>query len=329
MMYKFNSLKANQKLVYLIGSLPIVILFYIIPIYGDDVGNKAKESFFKNPLNDLMFVWHQYFTWSSRTIINFFMYQFESHSTIWFALFAGAMFFLATDSLSKIINKNATIKVDVLIILFLYCLPYQSLVTAGWIATTVTYFFPTCLGIYSLVSIFSKGIVSKLERLLSGLALLVASNNEQIAVFMFILYLLLITNNYCKRVKNSRTIIINFLIVLFSIFYIVLCPGNKIRNRLHPAISSFNKVSIFTKIDIGLTTTAQHVVFGMIISMLLIASTMVLYHIYKYQRHRQNQSKIIASIFLLVCLLISGISFYIRFNFKCTYLMNKILYIAK
>lgn len=140
-MYKFNSLKANQKLVYLIGSLPIVILFYIIPIYGDDVGNKAKESFFKNPLNDLMFVWHQYFTWSSRTIINFFMYQFESHSTIWFALFAGAMFFLATDSLSKIINKNATIKVDVLIILFLYCLPYQSLVTAGWIATTVTYFF--------------------------------------------------------------------------------------------------------------------------------------------------------------------------------------------
>lgn len=63
------------------------------------------------------------------------------------------LFILIIVSLSRIFNSENKILIDVVIILCMYSIPFTSLVTASWIATT-TYLWPAILATYAITSIF-------------------------------------------------------------------------------------------------------------------------------------------------------------------------------
>lgn len=81
--------KYHSLFVALISSIPILVLFYHIPNFGDDIVNQRYGYLYNTPIKDLFYVLNQYKTWSSRIIINFFMYAFETMPKCIFVLVVG------------------------------------------------------------------------------------------------------------------------------------------------------------------------------------------------------------------------------------------------
>lgn len=303
--------KYHSLFVALISSLPILVLFYYIPNFGDDIVNQRYGYLYNTPIKDLFYVLNQYKTWSSRIIINFFMYAFETMPKCIFVLVVGACYVLLVTSLSNIFNGNykkkiASYSMDWLIVLSIYCLPFTSLHTAGWIATTVTYFMPVCLASYSLTSLFeNEKSNSYVSYILMTFGTLIAANNEQVMIFLLITFALLFV---FRRSSINCLSLLQFMALIIDLVIFILSPGNKARNVLDIKryFPEFSNLSIINKVDIGIMSTSQHFVFGFIISYLVLLTACTLYWVH------QSKSAYIrkyVTIFSYLITIICGVAF--------------------
>lgn len=231
--------------------------FVFVPFFGDDV-------LFVEELNGsitkcIQWVTEQYYTWSSRQFVNFvWAIMIIGGRGLWCVYMAVSMFVLLK-SLSFLFFDNKDIESTLFIIATVIMFPFHSLSTAGWMATTVSYFCPQAFAVLSLIPIkkvFKDERLKISEILFYSITTLYASNAEQMSVVLLVIYLIALIYSRQKR-KQSSVICLLFGVTLFSLIYMLTCPGNNARSVSMNGnwFPHFGMFDIIDKIDIGLTFT--------------------------------------------------------------------------
>lgn len=273
--------KHNFYVVYVVVSLIVGYLLSASKMVGDDIANhKLKLDSIYAIINN---VGSMYQTWSSRVFVNTLMFSFESIPYYLFGIITGVLVFMALisfDRLTDSLVKSSLVKQLLISILFLL-VPFYYFVTAGWIATTVTYLYPVLLLTIGLCLIidFRQWYCN----LLGMLLLLIAFNNEQllvmglvVAVTMLVYYFLhnkkLLDSIKLKLFSVGLPLLANFMIV-------AMCPGNSARKVAETKhwFPQFANLTLLEKFDIGLSTTIQHYLFfGTIVLIALMLTFIVI-----------------------------------------------------
>lgn len=251
---------------FIIVSALMFLLFYKVPLIGDDVYNLQHREMFNTVQKSFDYVVGQYGNWSSRTIINFFMYLFSTHNIIYFSFITALLFYVLLESLSKIFNNEKIIYIDICLCLLILLIPFPYFSTAGWIATTTTYLWPIIAAIYAATPLFVDQRMKGYQYILASLAIIYAANNEQIMIVLLIIY---ITNIMMRAVKHNinphyKYNCLQLIFILFNFIYFILCPGNRVRSQLETAkwFPEFSKLNMINKLDVGFMTTGEHILFS-------------------------------------------------------------------
>lgn len=284
---------------FLITSLLVFYFFLKVPRLGDDINNWKHRYLYKTVILDIHYVVHQYSYWSSRTLINFVMYLFSSHARIWFVLVNTLFFFLLLVSLSKLFNPNGVVQYDLIICLVMLAMPFPYLSTAGWIATTTTYLWPSIIAIFAISILLRNRKLGIAKEFIICISLLYAANNEQIMIILLLMLTYLIATSIYYRKENGQRYYLPLIMVVFNFIYMIICPGNKVRSQAETIrwFPQFIHLSVLNKLDLGVMTTGENVLFGNIIAVLLFVSLLAL-----FQRARKTNSfnYSVANLFLLL-----------------------------
>lgn len=275
----------SRNTVFIISSLIMFLIFYKVPILGDDVVNYQHRSDFNTIAKSTNYVINQYNWWSSRTIVNFFMYLFSTHNIFWFALVTALLIFLLQRSLSTIFNRSSNFYLDIGICLLVLMIPFPYFSTAGWIATTTTYLWPIILGVYSVIPLLLNDYMNPCRYILATLATIYAANNEQVMIILLLLYVSAIILSFTRIRKVTRYCYLQFGLIIIELLYFVACPGNETRKQLETKtwFPIFGRLTFIDKVDIGFMTTGEHLLFGNIIVVLVLVA--FLFYIHKFKRN--------------------------------------------
>ena len=323
--------KKKRDILFGFVSLFVACIFYLTPIFGDDRVNKMNASLYNSFFKDMRSVYEMYFLWSSRTIVNFFMYQLEVHSKVIFAVLVGVFFFLMLYSVSLMVNDKRNMKLDVSVAFALITIPFSYYSTAGWIATTTTYLFPISAATFALTPIFRKDEVKeKYKKVLICLATLYAANNEQILIVLLCIFGVYSLLKAKGKSKISKVIIAQNILLLLNFLWFILSPGNKKRNmdEIPRWFPQFKKLNIFNKLDIGFTTTVQHLLFGNLPYMLLIVTIPVIFYIHQQKYDKALKQYVVTSILAFAIWFAYSVSFDI-FNITQSEKLSKLFVFSK
>lgn len=254
----FNKLKNNNKFIFLAISIIFAIILNFASMFGDDLylmhiaGNNILD--YWNASVDL------YSTWSSRILVNFLIFFFTDRNPLYWALFMGISMYALLYSFYKLFGKNDVYS-NVLIVAIILFFPFKEISTAGWIATTITYFSPVAFGFLALIPIkkqFDSEDIKAFEYILYSISLVFACNNEQVMALLLACYFVA-SIYYTVTKKRSLYVYIQLLTTIACAVFILTCPGNSARDVSEVAkwFPSFNYYGLTTKLDICFSTTMK------------------------------------------------------------------------
>ena len=224
-----------------------------------------------------------WFTWSSRVFVNFIARSLMGLPRWgWCIYMCGSMYVLQKAISDLFITYNK--KFWNLFIAFLICImPWHQVTTAGWIATTATYFGPIAFGIFGLVPI-AKVIrnekMSMRKKIFCSIALFYGTNVEQMMVVALGCYLAMMLYMILKK-RKSYYILVNLILVIIELINFIICPGNNNRGIAEIAkwFPNYGMMDFLDKTDIGIFSTLSYIFFdnsfSFIIVILLILSCLV------------------------------------------------------
>lgn len=290
-----KKIKNDDRSIFFLVSIFITVILSFAKMANDDIAGMHLDS---GTITDY---WQKaidmYSTWASRVLINFFVFMFADDNTIWWAISIGISIYMLMYAISTLfVNKNAkTCNIFIASMVLLY--PFYDLTTAGWIATTTTYFIPTAFGFFCLIPIkkIAKQETFKLwEYLLFSVTLIYATNNEQVMVIVLGCYAS--ATIYFLFLKKCHVFCIVQLVLSFlSCGLILLCPGNQSRKkteiiRWYP---SWNMLGKIDKAELGYSTTMEWLFFG---NNIFIITIYLLFLYIIWQKYKNNIIRMIALI---------------------------------
>lgn len=237
----------------------IAILYHvkIQPMAGDDI-------FFSQAVEGTKlwtYLGKRYMTWTSRVVIEALLVIIVKYPLLWKVLDI-LVFATFPMLLANIFGGGKIMNWCVTGAILLY--PFHDMGTAGWITTTVNYFWPLW-GMFFVGMIIKKMLTHQkilfAEAVFSIPICLIASSHEQVAVVLFVVFLLfgfyLWKNraDKCNYMENQSRYILAGLIVVnvVSLISILLCPGNAGRNAVSIAdLPVFETYHFGDKLYLGL-----------------------------------------------------------------------------
>lgn len=192
-------------LVYLFVFCIIATFLYKAPLFGDDLANTRTFTGGINLGKDFNLVYNQYYNWSSRTLVNFVMFFFESTPKIVFCIVTGILVCLTIYVINYFVNTPHARFVDfMIVVLAILTFPIIYMYTAGWIATTTTYFYPIA---FSLIALYltcqnvQSRVKNTLVKIVAFVLWLYSFNNEQLAVTALPLVCIAVVCEFKKKEK--------------------------------------------------------------------------------------------------------------------------------
>lgn len=240
-------------------------LFHIVLTHAcrdDDVYSPVLSSF--NGVHDFFeFFVDRYLNWSCRTLAEVLTIVFTAYPTWIWKIFDTAAFCMFVMLLSKIINTiyrndNTSDNLFAAAFFMIVLYPIFDMKTAGWITTSINYFWPMLCTLYMVLFIVRHliGVEQNLKQVLLFIACTIYSGTfELISVFnvsfnAIVMFILL------KNKIEYKLILISFIISLFFLAYNVLCPGNSVRAIVHlEQFSSWNLMNTIEHVNIALCAT--------------------------------------------------------------------------
>ena len=204
---------------------------------------------------------YRYDNWTSRLIIETaLVHCYAFNFGLWRVLDVVALVVIA-ESLVYICVPQKKYAVFVYAVI-LFCTDWMSLRSTGWGATTVNYLWPLAASMPAFVvikKIWDKTDVAKKEMAIALLFLVFATNQEQVAAWLFGLNLSFLLYRIVKNRRLAKEDVYLIASVLFcaaSLVFILTCPGNKVRFAVavdvcFPQYTSF---SFFEKVQLGILT---------------------------------------------------------------------------
>lgn len=268
------------RLLYVIEFLIITIIFCHLPTIGDDIANshahnlQTLSGIFQTDIN-------MFSTWSSRILINPLMYISTTITPkIVFAIITGLLVTNSVIFLNYHLNSRQRPALTILILLTPFIFPLIELGTAGYIATTVTYLWPIGLAtisyqLFNHLNHSKSTLHSVFLAILFITSLLLAANNEQLCVILIILYVFYLISHR-NSLQFSHYLPIVPLLIDLSLF--LFTPGNHARSIAETKrwLPAFSHYSLIDKLNLGMTTTIQHYLFGFSLIFILFSITLLI-----------------------------------------------------
>jgi len=203
----------------------------------------------------------QYYTWSSRQLINFIWAAVLRGGRIAWMMYMAVSMYVALKAMLLLFAKDNKRELSLYVICMLMIFPFDTLMSAGWVATTTSYFGPQAFALMSLVPIrkvFYKEPIKWWELLLYSICLLYGANAEQLCVVILGIYVVA-TVYFAIKKKNNWKIWLLLLLSVGSMVYMFICPGNWQRDILETAnwFPTYGMMDTIDKADIGLSTTLK------------------------------------------------------------------------
>lgn len=208
----------------------------------------------------------QYYTWSSRQLVNFvWAVVLRSGRIVWFLYMSVSMFVML--KALKLLFGDSNKRVELYAIAIMMLFPFGVLSTAGWIATTVSYFGPQAFAVMSLVpikKIFKGESMKSWQFLLFCLCLLYGANAEQMCVVLLGCYGVASIYLIIREKKYDWRMGVLTVLTISSLVYTMTCPGNWTRDDSETAywFPTYGMLDTIDKADIGLSTTLRWMFLG-------------------------------------------------------------------
>ena len=293
--------------------LPFIILFLVyfmmhlvVRYIGDDAINHDNTY----PDGQISYLIFSYNNWSSRLfiyLVNNYMYMLPI--IVWkildtIVVVTGAI------CISKIFNVKKNLFFDYIICLLVTIYPFKIMGSAGFVATTLTYYWPMVFLLICLIPI--KKLINK-EKInpflypLYFVLLLYATDSEQISALLFGLSICFII--YFKFIKKEKINWYVITLLLFSIgklIFIETCPGNALRTIKETGLRfpEYTNMTLMDKLYMGLMYTTHMLISNFGPLFILSAFLFVMTNI----TNNSLINKIIANIMFAVVSLVTAFS---------------------
>ena len=249
-------------------SLAFFLLLCFVHIGGDDAGSMRYEggTFY----NYLQLTKAYFFSWSSRIFVNTVMFVFTDGRQLLWAVCMGISMYMLLRALYVLSDAGKGLHSSRIRMIFIAAMvlvyPYKDITTAGWIATTTTYFMPTAAGFYSLIPIkksLDGASCHWWEYLLYAGALLFGANNEQMMIVILGSYAAAVLYSVIRK-KVHLFWIVQLLLSCASCALVLLCPGNWQRKSVEatyhfPTWQMYNRID---QADLGYSLTMRWLLFA-------------------------------------------------------------------
>lgn len=255
---------------FIVAFVGIIYHLRIRPMAGDDV-------FFSQATSELglwNYLIQRYETWTSRFVIEFLLVWIIKYPILW-RLIDLALFISFPVLISKIFDGGKLLDWCAAAAVLLY--PFHDMGTAGWITTTVNYFWPVW-GMFFVGFLLKKMLVHKKINIVEGIAgvlvCVIASSHEQVAVILFVVFILYGIYLICgkskkmplvqdsagstltdKKVIHSNNLYLAGMVLvnIITLISILFCPGNAGRNTVSIAdLPIFETYGFGDKLYLGL-----------------------------------------------------------------------------
>lgn len=240
---------------------PFVVLFLYYayyfpnkPLSGDVIGMFTTQS---EGVSLFTFCLYRYENWSSRLVIEGFLYYLIHHNWLW-GILTAFLCLLICVSMSRLLSKR-TATIHWVIVGLFFLLPMSTMGEAGWMAATTNYLWVLAFGIFSLLSVkdsLDGKELSQKQVILYSLATIYGANQEQGAALLLGFYLLFFC--YFKYIKiPTKVLVPHLLITVISLAIHLICPGNSIRSDITKTVEfpEFEQLSLFTKVEMAYTSS--------------------------------------------------------------------------
>lgn len=277
--------------------IPFIILFFVMliltsfkPFFLDDL---AYADYW-GVSSILEFIKVRFLTWTSRIIIDIVLVLLATKALWLWKLIDSIMYVVLGIGIYKVFvikNQNNKVMISAIACLILL-IPQRLFSEAGWMATSVNYLWPMAFGVLSLLPI-RKCIYNQkqkwYETLIYMIFLIIAANNEQLAIVLFTAYFIFTIYFIAKR-QMKLNIAIMLILSLASLLFILLCPGNSARanSELEKWFPDYHMYNIIDKIFLGIFVTLQYYInhFNMIYVLFTIIIAITIFKKYKNMFYR-------------------------------------------
>ena len=184
-----------------------------------------KRSFFE-------FLTMRYDSWSSRIIIEGTLVLLAKRLALW-KLLDTLVFLLLGLSLAKILTGSfSDVRMNWYVAGAVLLYPFGEMQSAGWIATTLNYFWPLAFGIFSctLLADLCRGKkIHPVRGIMCVLAALFACNMEQACGVLFVLYAFFLVWFLLTKKQFFGWNLALLAAAAANLCLILFCPGNRVR----------------------------------------------------------------------------------------------------
>lgn len=255
-----------MKVKFILRKYRVFLIFFVYQlIIHLSMDFSGDDGIFSKVLLDynLIDFWNlRYYSWSSRNLIETILVIVAHFDiNVWRFLDSINFTFIAI-ILAYFLNDNNNTKFQILICIMLILYPISQMSTAGWVATTINYSWPLTMMLIALIpckKILNNKKMNKWELICYLLATLFAINQEQVAGMLLLIYVCTIV--YFRLNKfEIKILLIQFFMMVCSILYTLMCPGNSIRKETEIInwMKEYPSLSIMDKTYLGITDTINH-----------------------------------------------------------------------
>lgn len=298
--------------------LPFTVLFlFMIFIHfnidlgwGDDVyfanifgeAGPSLEKWWEN------IVW-RYNNWSSRLVIESILYFLAPYPLLWRILDTAMMVWIAV-GFSIFFNDDKRMGTNWIIVLSIMCFPFESMSTAGWIATSVNYLWPLAAGLVVLVplnNIIKKKNTSNIIKIIAFLATFLATNQEQMCFIICALYAFFLCYLFLKKEKINFFLKLEAVVCILNLFFILTCPGNQVRkvSEIETWFPSYTQLSFLRKVEMGYSSSLYE--FFMKLNLVFVLFAVILVLVVYLNKSKYNKIYFALSMVSLVTSVIMGL----------------------
>ena len=215
-----------------------LLIFFVLILFVHQFFEFSNDdiSFFGKALNDYSlfeYIKLRYNTWTSRILIESVLINISRNIHLW-RIANSLVICLLVYSIEKLFIGTGKIKNLFLVSLLFLLYPYYQMAEAGFAATTINYLWPLTFLLFSFLPLrdmYDQKDINKKMLPLYLMALIFACNQEQTVCVALIVSIISLI--YCiKKNKNKLYSLLMMIIALFSLGFILSCPGNDIRNTI-------------------------------------------------------------------------------------------------
>ena len=289
----FRKIYTNAYFPFVVLAIGMVFIHCLLQFSGDDL-------FFREYVKSdgyFMLLKERYMGWSSRSIIEAVLFLVVQANFFIFQILDVFFILLLAVSISKIVSDATTQNENWVIVLLTFIYPFVQMSSAGSVSTSVNYIWPLAAGMFAFIP-FAKTLRGQKTKLYQYffcmLALLFAISQEQAALLICGIGLVLTVYMTVKTKRISTCFVVFDVIAILGLVYIMLCPGNTARlaseiNSWFPGYGSFG---IKYRIYLGMSNTFHYLLNNNFLFLLL---TGILFYL-SYTRHTVKLYKVIAAV---------------------------------